>query len=274
MNRFVVPAAAAAVCIFAFSAFAGGLGKSAITPTQSAIGPGGPSVSSGQAAAAVISQAPGAAAVPAVFDPAHAAVPDDARVMMVLEGGRSEDHGTLSVYTRDADANGALTSWTRVLETNAMYGKNGLYKEVEGDCKTPVGIFRMNTPFGISPKQEGFPDNYIQVDDRYYWNGDSDSPMYNRFVRSDIFTEFRKESSEHLIDYGGYYNYCIDSGYNPDGIPRKGSAIFLHCSVNGENTHGCIAIPEESMVSAMKLYREGRSWMVIYDRENAGAVLR
>ena len=271
MKKFIIPAAAAAVCIFAFSAFAGGLGKSAIPPTQSSIGPGAPS---GQAAAAVISQAPGSIAQPAVFDPARAAVPEEARVMMVLEGGRSEDHGTLTIYTRDTDANGAVTSWNKAMDTEAMYGKNGLYKEVEGDNKTPVGIFRMNTPFGIQPKLEGFPENYTQVDDRYYWNGDSDSPMYNHFVRSDIFTEFRKESSEHIIDYGGYYNYCIDSGYNPDGIPRKGSAIFLHCSVNGQNTHGCIAIPEASMIEAMRLYREGLSWMVIYDRENAGAVMR
>ena len=36
--------------------------------------------------------------------------------------------------------------------------------------------------------------------------------------------------------------------YNIDGIPGKGSAIFLHCTDNLEKgTSGCIAVDEDAM---------------------------
>ena len=280
MRKTIIPTVIAAVGIFCFSAFAGGMGKSAIIPSHSAENGPGPGVQT--AVSFAVSETPaavsGTAAATAASaytagdpEPALVNVPDTARVMMVLAGERSEDHGIFRIYTR-SEEDGSLTPWSLALETAAMYGRNGLYKEVEGDKKTPVGIFKMNTPFGILPAQEGFPSNYIQVDDRFYWVGDSASPMYNRFVRNDIFTEFDSAASEHIIRYTGYYNYCIDTGYNPEGTPHKGSAIFLHCVVDGQNTAGCIAIPEADMVTAMKLYRDGASYMVICDRADPGAV--
>ncbi|MBR2532315.1 MAG: L,D-transpeptidase family protein [Lachnospiraceae bacterium] len=274
MRKMIIPAVVAAAGIFCFSAFAGGLGKSAIVPAHTQAGPG-PGVQASVGFAITETPAAGADAAgkeTTAWDPAKAAVPADARVMMTLEGSRSEDHGIFRIYTRSQETNGGLTPWTLALETAAMSGRNGLYKEVEGDKKTPVGIFKMNTPFGILPAQEGFPSNYVQADERFYWVGNSDSPMYNRFVRSDIFTEFDPRASEQIVRYPGYYNYCIDTGYNPEGIPYRGSAIFLHCVVDGQNTAGCIAIPEADMVTAMKLYREGTSYMVIFDRDNIGAV--
>ena len=64
--------------------------------------------------------------------------------------------------------------------------------------------------------------------------------------------------------YAGYYNYCIDTGYNPEGTPHRGSALFLHCSM-GINTGGCIAIPEETMIQILKEYKEGKTYIAIGD---------
>ncbi len=213
-------------------------------------------------------------------------VPGDARILITVEADRTADHGILTVYSRQevsgqgasganaADPGSAVSPFEKVLECTAMTGKNGLYKEREGDNKTPVGIFKMNTPFGILPKAEGFPDNYLQVDDRYYWDGDSGSANYNRLVRTDLYSAFSRSESEHLVDYAGYYNYGIDMGYNASCTPKKGSALFLHCSVNGQNTHGCIGIPEAEMAAVLRLYQEGRTYIAVCDRADLAAAYR
>ena len=188
-------------------------------------------------------------------------IPADSQVLITLAGSSTLDTGELNVYTKGDDG-----AWKTVYAgIRAKYGMNGLYKEKEGDSKTPVGVFKMNTPFGIADSVEGFPDNYIKVDPDMYWNGDSASDRYNKLVNVKEYTAFDRSASEHLINYSGYYDYCIDTGYNYEGTPYRGSAIFLHCVINDEHTHGCIAIPKEYMTEIMKLYSEGNTYIAIYD---------
>lgn len=197
-------------------------------------------------------------------------IPADSQVLITLAGGRSSDTGELNVYTKGDDG-----AWKTVYAgIRAKYGMNGLYKEKEGDSKTPVGVFKMNTPFGIADSVEGFPDNYIKVDPDMYWNGDSASDRYNKLVNAKEYTAFDRSASEHLINYSGYYDYCIDTGYNYEGTPYRGSAIFLHCVINDEHTHGCIAIPKEYMTEIMKLYSEGNTYIAIYDTADPAAMYR
>ena len=197
-------------------------------------------------------------------------IPADSQVLITLAGSRSSDTGELNVYTKGDDG-----AWKTVYAgIRAKYGMNGLYKEKEGDSKTPVGVFKMNTPFGIADSVEGFPDNYIKVDPDMYWNGDSASDRYNKLVNAKEYTAFDRSASEHLINYSGYYDYCIDTGYNYEGTPYRGSAIFLHCVINDEHTHGCIAIPKEYMTEIMKLYSEGNTYIAIYDTVDPAAMYR
>ncbi len=189
-------------------------------------------------------------------------IPADATVVVTLEGAANSDTGTLTLLTKQQNADGKST-WTKLSECTAKYGKAGLGKTREGDNKTPVGVFKMNTPFGIKDAEAGFPSNYIKVDRDCYWNGDSQSELYNKLVSSRTYTGFKTSESEHLINYAPYYNYCIDTGYNYEGTPYKGSAIFLHCVVGNENTHGCIAIPEENMKEVLRAYAEGSTYIAI-----------
>ena len=197
-------------------------------------------------------------------------IPADSQVLITLAGSSTLDTGELNVYTKGDDG-----AWKTVYAgIRAKYGMNGLYKEKEGDSKTPVGVFKMNTPFGIADSVEGFPDNYIKVDPDMYWNGDSASDRYNKLVNAKEYTAFDRSASEHLINYSGYYDYCIDTGYNYEGTPYRGSAIFLHCVINDEHTHGCIAIPKEYMTEIMKLYSEGNTYIAIYDTADPAAMYR
>lgn len=207
-------------------------------------------------------------------DLARLALPDDAEVLVIVEGSGLD--AVVSAYKREpvsADGEGSsYGAWQYITSTTeGKLGRRGLGKTAEGDEKTPIGIFKMNTPFGIKDALEGFPDNYIKVTSDMYWNGDSDSPLYNKLVSDLSYTDFDRSRSEHLIDYGGYYDYCIDTGYNPEGTPHRGSALFLHCSM-GINTGGCIAIPEETMIEIMRNYREGHTYIAIGDQADMQAL--
>ena len=201
-----------------------------------------------------------------ILGPLNTVLPADTELFVTVEGKGLR--AKVSAYKRDTDESGVLKdSFSLSFTTDEAYlGRQGLGKEKEGDDKTPIGLFKMNTPFGIKEREEGFPDNYLKLDNRYYWNGDSESERYNKLVNIDEYKNFNTKLSEHLIDVTKCYDYAVDTGYNIEGIPYKGSALFLHCE-RGINTAGCIAIKEEYMKEVLRLYREGRSYIKIIDAE-------
>ena len=152
---------------------------------------------------------------------------------------------TVSLHKKDAKG-----EWKQLLTTSGFIGANGLGKTIEGDRKTPVGVFAALNPLGIKPNP-GTSLPYTQVDSTHYWVGDSGSPYYNRFVSTRTVTNFSRGLSEHIIDYGFVYNYILPIGYNIGGTPHRGSAIFLHVS-RGNPTAGCVSIPESDMVTVLK----------------------
>ncbi len=78
-----------------------------------------------------------------------------------------------------------------------------------------------------------------------YWVDDVNSKYYNQLVN---IKEVEKdwERAEHLIEYKTQYEYLIEIKTNPNNIPNKGSAIFLHCT-NNTPTAGCISIDTQIM---------------------------
>ena len=191
-------------------------------------------------------------------------LPGDAGKLVTVEAEGLK--AKVSMFDIEQSESGERSFELIMTTDEGFIGRKGMGKTVEGDEKTPCGLFKMNTPFGISDLKEGFPNNYLKVDDTHYWNGDSASPLYNRMVSTRDYTDFNRSRSEHLVDYRGYYNYCIDTGYNPEGTGGLGSAIFLHCSM-GINTGGCIAIPETDMVTALRNYEEGATYILLDVKE-------
>lgn len=132
----------------------------------------------------------------------------------------------------------------KVFSTKAFIGKNGITNDKrEGDGKTPVGKYNLGVSFGTHNEVKF--SNYIKINENLHWVDDVNSKFYNQLV--DI-TKVRKDwnSSEHLIEYPKQYEYAIEIKTNLRNIPNKGSAIFLHCSVE-KPTAGCVAIDSQYM---------------------------
>ena len=226
-SRFT--ACAAAVMMIGAGAIAGDSWRAAGTAYAAAA-----QETSAGADAAVV-QAP-------TFDPARFVLPDPAKVLVAVEGTGGS---TCKVYAYEK-IDGV---WKLKVTSDGYLGANGMSNHRHsGDKTTPIGVFCMNTPFGLKDAQAGFPSNYVKVDGSYVW--------------SDISNSLEKDSSgkqagERVGEekYKGYYDYVIDAGFNTQGILGQGSALFLHCAVSWEtSSSGCVAIEEEKMAEILKLY--------------------
>lgn len=150
--------------------------------------------------------------------------------------------------------------WKQIMCTYGYVGRNGIGKTREGDGKTPSGIFSFGRAFGVQPSP-GTKITYTKVNSSHYWVDDSNSRYYNQFVSTkDVKKDWK--SAEHLIDYPIEYAYAVHIKYNPQNIPGKGSAIFLHC-ISGTTTSGCVAIPKKNMIYVLR-HLDRNAKIVIY----------
>lgn len=158
---------------------------------------------------------------------------------------------TVSMHQRDENGN-----WKQLLSSPAYVGKYGMIKDeerAEGCGKTPLGTYRFTKAFGISD-DPGCAMPYVKVDENTYWSGDAREGMhYNEMVSIKDLPDLALDDSEHIIDYTYEYRYCLNIGFNEDGTPGRGSAIFLHCLGSKKPyTGGCVAVPEYTMKAIMQ----------------------
>lgn len=149
----------------------------------------------------------------------------------------------VSYYKKQAD-----DTWTLEFEVPGIYGRNGGTDDKrEGDGKTPYGVYSFTMAFGLK-ENPGSILPYHQIGEDDFWIDDSESVYYNRLVNA-AKTERDWNSGEHMSRQGISYNYGLVLNYNEDCVPGRGSAIFLHCyaETNDSGSAGCIRIPEENM---------------------------
>ncbi len=186
----------------------------------------------------------------------HAACETNQIIAVRCTGG---SNASLAYYQKDSSG-----VWERQLTCPAFIGKAGAGKEREGDMKTPLGTFDLTTPFGIlenpakDDEQRRSLPNYLQLNEHHYWCGQS-GPFYNRLIDNRTPPEGYSPSpaDEHMIDYRPSYHYGMFIGYNREGIPHLGSAIFLHCIGKNPYTAGCVAVEQDVMKKLVLDLREG-----------------
>ena len=166
--------------------------------------------------------------------------------------GVGETTAYVSMHEKAADG-----TWHEILAIPGYIGKYGLNKTKEGDAKTPIGIYHFNYAFGIAD-DPGCALPYQKVTDNDYWSGDQrEDHHYNEMVDIRDIPDLNTEDSEHIVDYTYQYQYCLNISWNEEGEAGKGSAIFLHClGPYKPYTGGCVAIPQDKMITAMQNVKE------------------
>ena len=154
-------------------------------------------------------------------------------------------NGTTAPFTLYEKDEGSV--WTEVFSVTSYIGRHGYNdNRHQGDETTPTGVYHFTQAFGIAD-DPGCTIGYTKVNEHHYWVGNSDSPYYNTMISDLDTSNFSKKSSEHLIAYDVPYQYCLNISFNSEQTPGRGSAIFLHCYSERQDTGGCVAIPQKYM---------------------------
>ena len=179
------------------------------------------------------------------------AAQDESVKQLVIVGAMGMDltTATISMHERAEDG-----SWKQIMTTPGYVGRTGVIADAErkaGTGKTPMGNYRFTQAFGIAP-DPGCAMPYVQVNDDHYWSGDY-TYKPNTLVALSEHPDLDTDHSEHLIDYEYEYQYCLNIGFNEEGVEGRGDAIFLHCIGKLKPyTGGCVAMPEYAMKFVMQ----------------------
>ena len=176
-----------------------------------------------------------------------------------------EAHGnTADIYALRLRDN----TWSIAFTAQGYVGRNGVaFEKREGDGKTPLGLFKLGTGFGLlASRCSSLPYRVLTDDD--VWVDDSNSAYYNRWM-SNAFSGRDWNSAEQLAGEKTAYRYALVVEYNTQSpVPGAGSAIFVHCSKN-KPTAGCISMPEKDMLKVLSFVKPG-SCIYIVPSGNAG----
>ena len=173
------------------------------------------------------------------------------QIMLVIPETTTSHQAKFYYYIKNKNTN----KWEEFLVTDCNIGKAGLGKQIEGDMKTPTGVYQFDTYFGIYPNP-GTNLPYIQLNESLYWDCDNNSPKYNQLVNIETYKDFDTKVSEHLSEVNPGYEYGININYNKECEKKKGSGIFLHCYTERDYTAGCVAIKRELLAEILKKLNE------------------
>ena len=132
-------------------------------------------------------------------------------------------------------------------------GKRGLTKKkIEGDLKTPRGIFKFKYLLYRSDRLNNIDTKIkkFKIKKIHGWCDDPKSIFYNKLISFPF-----KPSAERLHIKSKIYDLILVINYNTNPVKKnKGSAIFLHLkSKNFSPTRGCIAIDKKNFTKILPL---------------------
>ena len=143
-----------------------------------------------------------------------------------------------------------------VFNFKCSIGKKGLSKnKIEGDLKTPVGVFSLGNLYYRSDRVDKPITTLkcIKIDKNMGWCDDPlNKEKYNKLIKVN-----KKIKHEKLYRRDHKYDLLIPIKYNFDErIPGKGSCIFIHLTKDYKPTAGCIALKEKDFLILLKLIKK------------------
>jgi len=128
--------------------------------------------------------------------------------------------------------------------------------KIEGDRRTPAGIFGVGAPFGFASSSLA---NYVQLQPESVCVEDPSSPAYNTIASGDAVGRVNRKENMRQIPL---YRRGLMVEYPTDAANKAGSCIFMHIWRNSSSgTHGCVVMPEER-VAALQRFANQRSTAV------------
>ncbi|MDD3663455.1 MAG: L,D-transpeptidase family protein [Candidatus Pacebacteria bacterium] len=129
-----------------------------------------------------------------------------------------------------------------------LFGEKGITEDkIEGDLKTPIGVFKIDKIFYRADKIEKpeSPIETVPISKDDGWCDDKNREEYNSLIKLPFDGRF-----ENLWREGDEYDIIITLDYNTSPVIKgKGSAIFIHVAKENMNyTEGCLALKKEDLI--------------------------
>ncbi len=120
--------------------------------------------------------------------------------------------------------------------------------KLEGDRRTPAGIYRLGASFGFAPSGRA---GYLRIDADTVCINDVSSPAYNTITsRARVGPNVRGERMSRVA----LYRRGIFIDYPAGRAAKMGSCIFIHVWRGaGRGTEGCVALPEDTVAALQDL---------------------
>ncbi|SNS67570.1 L,D-peptidoglycan transpeptidase YkuD, ErfK/YbiS/YcfS/YnhG family [Asanoa hainanensis] len=172
---------------------------------------------------------------------------DTTQVIVVKANGFGTSTGTLQAFGKRGG------NWTPAFDSMpARLGTKGFKdSKVEGDLTTPTGVYSFGgTMYGIAGNP-GVRYGYHKLVANDWWNENPATDGYNSFFHGPD----PGGASEALWETNPQYRYFAVINYNipvREANPPRGSGIFLHVSVPGRSTAGCVALVESDLVKVLR----------------------
>jgi len=198
------------------------------------------------------------------------------QAVVVTSASWESSTGTLSLFERVGK------DWKRrgepldvVLGKNGMGWGLGLHSEkddgplkVEGDGRSPAGVFELGTSFGYSPSPPaGTMMPYRAIGANDFFVDDPQARDYNRWVTlsGGEDPDGHWNSYERMLRPDGLYELGVVVRHNSDPVVSgRGSAIFIHLWRSPANsTSGCTAMSKESLTGLLKWLNPERRPLLI-----------
>jgi len=131
-------------------------------------------------------------------------------------------------------------------------GKGGIsYKKIEGDKKTPKGLYNIGELYFRKDKVKKFFTKLKckEIKKNMGWCDDVLNKKYNKMIKIE-----KNIKHEKLFRADNKYDLLIPIKYN-FYKPKKGlgSCIFIHLTQNYKPTNGCIALKKKDFLIMLKL---------------------
>ncbi|MFN0117452.1 MAG: D-alanyl-D-alanine dipeptidase [Elusimicrobiota bacterium] len=173
------------------------------------------------------------------------------QLVVVVTPQESATQGELSRFEKiEGQWKKAGKSWKVSLGT-----KGASNKKIEGDKKSPLGLFDIGKAYGKAPSappHSKWP--YQPLTEGWVCVDDPRSTYYNQVFDSKKIKKKDWGSAENMINQGHLYEWVINIEYNtPNPQPQKGSCIFMHVwRKEDSGTEGCTAMEKSHIVELLQ----------------------
>ena len=117
-------------------------------------------------------------------------------------------------------------------------------KKIEGDGRTPAGVYRIGNSFGFAASPRP---GYRQIAQDTVCVDDPASPAYNTITSRKIVGKKVHGENMHTV---ARYKLGLMVDYPTDARARGGSCIFVHIQRSSTSpTAGCVALPEDRVAA-------------------------